>query len=336
MIQDPEPGTYCLNATTNKYEPASGSGACNEELQIGLGYGLGKYLNTAWTNEYFYKSNRIGGFYDKLAAIWQMTTSSGFFARDLSDLFDRRSFSLGYPRVYLDPMVQRFAALIQGDHTGYRPHVVTDPDSGERYVRYTPFFDEELEDGASVRQWLDQFPEIEPSWSWSLQYYALAYSVSNWSSIYDYTPEMYSFLKISIRGTPDDVDYPANMPIVSFTDPETLVTYRAPVIEPITSGGLRSEFPAYYGDPAHRRQGKYRKWSVGANLLSDAETYRANEWAPAKAGCDNGTLVGTGPNDRWATEEEACAAFTRARNQLNEKVGFIDRVRKFIIRAEGL
>ena len=145
--------------TSSRIDRSGTKTPCEQEYKVGLGYGQGRYLNTAWTDEYFYKSNRIGDFYDKLAAIQQMTTSSGRFVRDFSDLFDRRAYSLGYLRVYLDPMVQRWSALVTGDFTGYRSHVVTDPDTSERYVRYTPLFDEE-KDGASVRQWLDQYPEI--------------------------------------------------------------------------------------------------------------------------------------------------------------------------------
>ncbi len=332
VIQTPEPGTYCLNAADNRYElQTDPNGACDSPYEVGLGYGEGKYLETAWTNEYFYKPNRLGAFYDKLAAVAQMTSSSGRFVRNLSDLFNRRAFSLGYLRVYLDPMVQRYAALISGNHEGYRPRVVTD-DDGERFVRYTPFFDEELSDGSSVREWLDGFPEIEPAWSYSLQYYSMAYALANWSSVNDYAPEFYRFTKISIKGTPGDVEYPASFNVVEFTDPETFITYRAPTIEPFSPGGLVQEFPAYYGDAFHRRQGRFRNWSVGSNLLDDANTYLTESWQPAKDGCDNGTNVG--PGDRWETQEDACNAFARSRNVLSEKVGYINRVLRFSQRAE--
>jgi hypothetical protein len=326
VLQTPEPGRYCLNQAGTKYEiDRSGTQTpCNEEYSVGLGYGQGRYLNTSWTDEYYYKSNRIGDFYDKLAAIQQMTTSSGRFVRDFSDLFDRRAFSLGYLRVYLDPMLQRWSALVTGDFDGYRAHVVSDPGSQEKYVRYTPMFDEELEDGSSVRQWLDGFPEIEPSWSYSLRYMALAYGLANWSSINDYAPEFYRFTKISIAGTPEDVTYPADFDVVEFQDPETFITYRAPVIEPFSDTGLIQEFPAYYGDAFHRRQGKWHNWSIGASLLQDAQKFLTEQWQPAKTACD-----ANGP-----TSAE-CQTFQRARTVMSEKVGYIDLIRKFNSRAEG-
>ena len=334
IIQAPEPGTYCLDGERNRYVPKVDGRACAEEFTTELGFGGGRYLDSAWTDEYHYKTNRIGFFYDKIAAIIQMTSSTGFFARSFDDLFDRRAFSLGYLRVYLDPMAQRFASLIEGDHTGYRSRVVTDPDSGEKFVRYMPLFDEERDDGSSVREWLEQYPEIDPSWSWSLRLYSLAFAIANWSSVNDYSPEFYRFTKIGIAGTPEDVTYAPDVTVETFTDPETLITYRSPVIEPFTEGGLIQEFPVYYGDRFHQSRGQFRNWGIGANLLQTANAYLTNEWQPSKAGCDDGTLVGTAPGDRWATQQEACDAHQRARQNLNEQVGFIDLVRKFNRRAE--
>src|SRR5207244_1383398 len=115
-----------------------------------------------------------------------------------SDFFDRRAFSLGYLRVYDDPIIRRFSALIRGDHDGYRSAVVTDTD-GTKYVRYMPFFDEQKDDGASVQQWLAPLPKIEPAWSWSLQYYSLAYAMANFSSINDASPEFYRFTKVAVK-----------------------------------------------------------------------------------------------------------------------------------------
>ena len=332
VLQAPEPGRYCLDGDDGIYRKQEGSGSCAEAFDVPLGFGGGYYLQSFWSDDYFYEPNVIGFYYDKLAVIQQMTTSSGRFVRDFSDVFDRRSFSLGYLRVYLDPMLQRFASLIEGDHTGYRSHVVTDSETQERYVRYMPLFDEAREDGSSVREWLREFPEIEPSWSWTLQYMSLAYSLGNWSSVNDFAPEMYRFTKISIRGTPEDVDYPPEVEVVTFTDPETLITYRAPVIPPFTEGGLTQEFPAYYGDRWHQNQSPpmFRNWGVGANLLTLANAFVESTYTPAKAGCESGVGVGP-PTDghRWSTQEQACEAFGLARSQLNERVGYIDRVRKF-------
>ncbi|MEO1229529.1 MAG: hypothetical protein AAFZ18_11530, partial [Myxococcota bacterium] len=331
VIQAPEPGTYCLG-TDNVYRiQQDPDQVCEQAYTVGLGAGQGRYYDNSWTEEYFYKANRIGDYYTKLAAIQQLTSSSGRFVRDLSDLFDRRAFSLGYLRVFNDPLLQRFSALVSGDHNGYRSRVVSD-ETGETFVRYMPFFDENRADGGSVRQWLEEdldrdgtedHPEIEPAWTWSLQYYSLAWALANWSSVNDYAPEYYRMAKISIQGTPEDVDYPDSVTVQTFTDPETSITYRAPVIEPLAEGGiLNQEFPAYYGDARSVRQGKFRNWSAGSNILAEAESFVNNEYTPAKQACQT------------SGDANACDRFRRARAGLNERIGYIDRVRKFNRRAE--
>lgn len=324
IIQEPEPGLYCLDQANNRYvrytgdDPNPGEAACPAPLNTELGLGGGRFYNSSWTNEYHYKFNRIGYFFDKLAAVIQMTSSSGFFARDISDLFDRRAFSLGYLRVYLDPMLQRFASLISGDHRGYRPRVVTEED-GTRYVRYMPLFDEIDDTGQGMRATLEPLPYIEPAISFSLQYWALALGMSNWSSVNDYAPEFYRLTKISIQGTPEDIEYPAEIQLQEFTDPQTLITYRAPIIEPFTETGLGQEFPAYYGDPVHRARGEFHNWGIGANILRRAQELLDNDYIPAQQVCET---------------SGDCAEFEQAQQRLNEMVGFIDRVRKFNRRAE--
>ena len=316
MIQTPEPGTYCLNTTNNMYEPKLSEDApCNEEFDVGIGYGQGKFFTTSWTNEYHYMANRMGVFWDKMAAIRQITSSSGRFVRDFSDLFDASAFALGYLRTYEDPILRRWNGLVRGDHTGYQSAVVTD-DDGNKSIRYMPFLDEEFEDGSSVRQELASAPKIAPSWSWTLQYYALAFGIANWSSIRDSSPEFYRFTKIAIEGTPEDVDYGSSVTMIEFTDPETRIKYRAPDIAARPRQVLNDTVPPYQ---------RGNSWGIGAEILKDANTILTQEWQPAQVDCDN--LTGS-------AKDEACLRFRRARQKLNEHVGFIDIIRRFNKRAE--
>lgn len=350
VIQTPEPGRYCLNEALNHYEPWTG-GACNQPHDVGMGYGEGAYLDSSWTNEYFYKPNRIGNFYDKWAAIYQLTTSAGFFYRDVSQIFDARAFSLGYLRVYTNAMVQRFASLITDDYRGYRPHVVTDVDplSGEEdtFVRYTPFFDEQRPDGASMREWLENgnegqaFPTIEPARSWSLRWLALAYALNNWSSLFDSSIEYHRLTKIAIKDTIEDVQYGPEVDVVEFTDPETLLTYRAPCYPPQFPAGRGElqQIKEHYGDYNHWEEGKFHEWSVGCGILQ-------------RASCVVDSSTSAECLDRWPqdtiegdylTNEEACASggdsaacerFERNRRTLRSMVATIDIVRKISRRAE--
>lgn len=329
VIQTPEPGPHCLvgragnNPGTYVPEHTVPGGCADspDRFEVGLGYGQGKFLNTSWTNEYAYKVNRMGVFYDKLAAIRQITSSSGRFVRDLTDLFDRGAFSLGYIRAYEDPIIQRFSALIRGDHDGYRSAVLTD-DQGNRTIRYMPFFDEEGPDGASMFQTLRDQPKIEPSWSWSLQHNALAYAISNWSSVNDYAPEFYRFTKIALQGTPEDIEYitPVSgrpIQIVTFTDPETRFVYRAPDLPARAPGFLTTGIRPY---------ARGNTWGIGADLLKDLNNVLATDYEPKKLACE--AARGT------ANGEALCSEFEGARRRLNERVGYIDVVRRFNRRAE--
>lgn len=325
VIQTPEPGPHCLDTTRNVYVPEhtvpNGCADSPTRFEVGLGYGQGKFFNTSWTDEYAYKVNRMGVFYDKMAAIRQITSSSGRFVRDLTDLFDRGAFSLGYIRAYEDPIIQRFSALIRGDHDEYRSAVLED-ENGDKYVRYTPFFDEATADGGSVFRQLQNAPKIEPSWSWTLQYNALAYAMSNWSSVNDYAPEFYRFTKVALAGTPEDIEYSAPVagrpiPIVTFTDPETKFVYRAPELAARASGGQLSALRAYK---------RPNSWGIGADLLKNANDLLANDYGPKKTACEaarGGEFEGS-----------LCSDFEGARRRLNELVGYIDIMRRFNRRAE--
>jgi hypothetical protein len=320
VIQTPEPGRHCLDRARNVYVPERFvTGTCEEPYEVGLGYGAGKFMNTAWTNEYYYKANRIGAFWDKLAAVWMLTSSSGAFIRDYSDFFDRRAFSLGYLRAYEDPMIRRFSSLIRGIHDGYRSVVVTEEDTGDRYVRYTPFFDEELADGTSVHRWLQGKPEIEPSWSWSLQYYALTAALTNWTSINDAAPEFQRFTKIAVTGYPEDIEYTGRIPIVEFTDPETRLTYRAPDLPARPPSSFISSIRPYK---------LTTQWGIGADILKEANRMLTEEYLPKQAAC-------TAAPANSPQAASLCADFEGARRKLNEHVGFVDVVRRFNRRADS-
>jgi hypothetical protein len=355
ILQTPEPGHYCLNRANNRYEldPTGNNSNCPEAFDVPIGYQGGKFNQSNWTNEYFYKANRIGHFYDKLSAIRLLSSSSGFFLRDFSDLFDRRAFSLGYLRVFDDPIIQRFNALITGDTKGYESVVLKD-EKGQKYVRYMPFLDEELNGGTchtsadcqaqfpgaacdavpgqsgtcvngSVRQTLEGQATIQPATDWSLQFLSLAHAISNFSSINDYSPEFYRFTQIAVKGTPEDVAYPSSMAVVEFTDPETRVTYHAADIDSSPPPGLVLPYPAYYGDSVHKSHGQFRKWGLGAALLKTANDFLTNSYTPLRTACPDETQ-----------SSSSCQQFRQARQTLNQMVGYIDIVRRFNRQAQGL
>ena len=101
-----------------------------------------------------------------------------------------------------------------------------------------------------------------------------------------------------------------------FTDPETRITYRAPEIAARPRQVLTDSVPPYE---------RTNDWGIGAQILRTANEILTQEWQPAQVNCRD--LTGT-------AQEEACQAFRRARQKLNEHVGFIDIVRRFNRYAE--
>ena len=352
VLQTPEPGTYCLgtdNVYRNQRSLPEGE-TCNEPYEVGLGFGEGKFLEDSWNDEYYFNTTVLGSFWDKWAAMFVMTRSSGFFAFDLSQIFDRRAFQLPYLRTWQDPFLQRFSSLIREDWEGYRSRIVPedplDP-SSEKMVRYTPFFDEIFDDdqgelaGSSVRKWLrgentqipTDFPTIEPSWSYDLRLWALTFALSNWSSLFDYSVEYFRLAKVTIPGLPDETEFDEDIETVSFIDPETRLEYLAPKIEPFREPNVTGLITrSYYGNDNLRRQEEFHEWSVGAELLADLQRMKEQEYEPLREACVNSAP--NVPPDLATTPE--CTAFGRVRNELADEVGFVNMLRKFSVRAESI
>jgi hypothetical protein len=346
VLQSPEPGTYCLDSD-NVYRLQDNlppNTVCDQPYEVGLGYGEGAFLADSWNEEYFFNTTVLGSFWDKWAAMFMITRSSGFFAFDLSQVFDRRSFSLPYLRTWQDPALQRMNSLISADFEGYRSRIApvdpADPD-GERMVFYTPWFDEQFSEtrddqfaGQSVRTWLrdNDFPQIEPSWSYDLRLWALAFALSNWSSTADLAVEYYRLSKVSLPGTPDHTEY-TGVDTVTFIDPETNLEYQAPEVEPFVEQALVSFIDrSYYGNSADRRAGNFKEWSVGAELIKQANQYKSEVYEPARQACE--LSAPDTPVDLASTPE--CTTFQQARNELADQVGFLNQLRRFTVRAERI
>ncbi len=360
VLQEPEPGTYCLGDDNVYRLQVDPTAPCNDPYEVGIGFGEGRFLDNKWNQEDNFNVTVLGQFWDKLAATFLMTRSSGFFVFDLSQLFDRRAFALPYLRTFQDAMLQRFSSMIRDDHQGYRPRIAPEDPSnpdGPKMVRYTPFFDEtfgpEAPDefvGRSVRQWLRcgnpdgasdpvlcdgngaPWPEIEPAWSYTLRLYALSFALSNWSNTADFAVDYYRLTNLSLPGTPGDIDF-TGVPEVRFIDPETELEYKAPRVEPFTVNSLLPLISrSYYGNRADRGRGLFHEWSVGAELLEDLQDYKENVYEPALQACINSA---PGVEPALAITPE-CTELEGIRSEMADRTGFLNIVRKFTDAAEGI
>ncbi len=358
ILNTPEPGTYCLGSD-NVYrleESLAATETCSEPYELNtVGYGGGAYLGNLWDEQYYFNTTVLGSFWDKLAAILLLTRSTGFLQFDLSAIFDRRAFSLPYIRVFRDPVFQRFSALIRGDFEGYRPRLVPEVDeNGEpilgddgealRFVEPIPFLAGEYpighpREGENIRTVLTEtdengdplYPAIEPAWDYTLRLYALAFGLSNWSGA-DYAIDYYRLTKVAIEGLPGFTDF-VNSDVVSFEDPETLLEYQAPIIPPFREPTLLPLIPeAFYGDRASRNRGEFHEWSVAAELVNDLNEYTENVYMPRLDAC----VASAGGEEPTLATTPECTAWEQARTRVADEVGFLNMLRKFTERAEGI
>ncbi|MEM6533270.1 MAG: zinc-dependent metalloprotease [Myxococcota bacterium] len=304
VINTPEPGMYCLDATDNIYRPMEEGAACaTTELDIPLG--VGKSLLTNWTDEYYYRATRIGTFWDKYAALFAMTDNSGFFYQDLSDLLDSGSFSLSYWRGLPDEMLSFFDSAYRGE-AGEFSWRFDDTLTGSDRFRPVPVADQYV---ASADPAL---PRIEPSTSWTLRYYAVALSMARFNSIFDYTEDFAFYTRVCLESSSDCLNYDA--PFETYVDPVSNYRYVAPLL------------------------GQAEGQDVAAELLRDAQRYANTVFIPARDAFEESqaeTFTLT-PDEQSAVDGGTSLqeirfrrelAYSQAKRGVNERSSFLDIMR---------
>ena len=149
--------------------------------------------------------------------------------------------------------------------------------------------------------------------------------------------------------------------VVEFTDPETLLTYRAPCVEPQVPQNANLEFPTYYGDQCYRNtecsgldDAKFHNWALGCDLLIDAQQHVDGPYSTAKLQCETAiadAIANPEPGETDAdaelrarggaectfgsVEDESILGFEKQRKIHNEHIGFIDNLRKWNRWFEG-
>ncbi len=313
VINSPEPGAYCLDATSDVYQPMVEGQTCSTtEIEIPLG--VGRRLLTEWTDEYYFKATVIGTFWDKWIALTAMTDNSGLFFQNLSDLLDSGSFSLSYWRGLPDEMLSFFQSAYLGEagEAAWR----FDPGlTGDARFRPSPVADiyEDSSDVALAR--------IQPSTSWTLRYFAMSLSMAKFNSVYDYTEDFAYYARVCLEGSSDCLIYDA--PVERYTDPISYYQYVAPLL------------------------GNEEGQDIGASILREAQSYADTVYAPVKQLYDEmvaspDTFTYTAEEqvriDGGATRDEIRLQreieLSRAKRGVNERTSFVDIMRDISERTE--
>ena len=257
VLQSVEPGVYCLGEN-NFYLPESEVNSCASPIEIGLEQG--RYYDTHYTQNFFYKANNIGYMYDKILAMHALTDSRAYFMRDFSDQFDRGSFSIGYYRVFAPEMIKLFTNLMLDQKAENAPYVFVE--DGKPKIKYRP-----LVDFGSEKMAADT-PKIQSSASWIMRYYALLLPVINFSSPVDGQLDYMKRARITLVGSQHDpVIYGADTKQIVFEDPHSKIQYRSVLLDSkeLSPGYQILEEAKKYSveaDPLHRDRGLYERMNL--------------------------------------------------------------------------
>lgn len=325
ILQMPEPGNYCLCTTNcqntelrplpdNSYVPMTGSTCPGNTTPLTVGLGTGRYYNTIWTPDYFYKPLVIGSFWDKILVLSTLTDSSAYFARDISGWFDRGSYSITYYRVWSDEMIELFKGLIEGDASRYAPEVV---DDGHGKLTVVP--------QRIVARGHEPANIIVPSDNYFMRFYAMYFGVLGLTSTVDRHLDFVDRARVHLVGEYNEPDYstftPAEMAV--FTNPQTNLTYRAAPIDALRDSGGN----IYNTDRC-----------IGYSYVVKARDFVTSDWQPAKdaltaaqAACsaDAECTIENPANANWVALGNAEEFFGKVDHRLTEMAENLDILRMF-------
>lgn len=231
VLQTPEPGPHCATDMSPSVLVVSngvGDGAChNDAPQPNITLPDAKPYYIDFSGDYYYRITRAGSLYEKLAALISLTnTSSSFFRVDESAVQDL--YSIGYYRVFKDQMLNLLSGVIRDDPSTYggyttngvyTPTPVVDPGTYGKVTFPPPPY------------MLPTTQRVDTPDTKTIEYYALLLGMSQLDSTWDSTLDFSNYINVTLKGSSDDVTYPAGTTVVEFTHPTSHLTYRAAQID---------------------------------------------------------------------------------------------------------
>jgi hypothetical protein len=210
VITAPEPGGYS-QGTRGDGTLAMMSGGNTERVN---GFD-GRYLETTWDFDagyfWFDQLDRVGYFYDKKYALLTLVDPTTYFVGRDTDA-DIRKYQLSYAASFGPAMTALFRSVLAEDWQSIAPRP-----QGTDKLAY-PTIDQMMNGN------MGQTPII-PNVSFSIQLYAALWGMG-------YIPQTYdqSFIQSSrlwIEGGAEEVVLDPSVPVVTFTDPDSNLTYTA-------------------------------------------------------------------------------------------------------------
>lgn len=230
VLGTPLPGKHCLDADRNIYVPveqvAPDKIADCEALEVPLG--TGRQETNVITDEYDYRFDYIGSYFDKVNFLTFLMDTSAQFIR-VTNVGDLRTFSIGYYRVFRQELLKLVRDTMFAWTDGELNEAVSGlvaPD-GPADARIIPRV-------LAAREAFNQGPDemagmarLHAPTSYNLVWQSLVLSTIFNTSAYDEQLDFSEYLAISEVGSGDDRTYPEGWDVITFTHPSSGVQYKA-------------------------------------------------------------------------------------------------------------
>ncbi len=218
--------------------------------------GVGKYHSSDFTSNYLYSWKRIGSFYDKLAALEAITGTQNQFYR-IDEYANLGTYTINYWRVFRKELIDMVSGILLREPSryagrwtdkGFEPPTlcnfnVNDPSALET---------QNTDNSAA--------PVVDPVITETLLNYVIFMGMANMTSSVDETLDFSRYIKVSVKGAVDDIDYAPGSDIIEWQEPNSGYVYRA----------------------AQTLDAK----SIAYELIAKAKAFQEGEWSERKAARD--------------------------------------------------
>jgi hypothetical protein len=225
ILETPQPGLACETAYSPNVmtQPIMPTDCLTTTPQQTLNLPDAKPYYIEFSNDFYYQILRTGSLYEKLEALFTLTTTEARFFK-VDTFADANRYSVNFYQIFRDQMVSLLSGVIRDDPSSY----------GATYsegVVPTPVVD--LSTYGVVNPPVPPYaqpgvPRLDTPVNLTIRYWTLLLSLARLGSTWDSTLDFQNFLIVSVKGSDDDFTVAAGTPVVEYTHPETGVIYRAP------------------------------------------------------------------------------------------------------------
>jgi hypothetical protein len=243
VLQTPEPGVHCLTAyspdvLTVPVLPADCLAASPKPV-LNLPDAKPFFIN--FSDDYYYRITRTGSLYEKLEALFTLTSTESRFFR-VDTFADSNRFSINFYRMFRDEMVRLLSGIIRDDSSAYGATYRIPAGGTTPTVVPTPVVDPDMYGIADPPPPpYSGLKRLETPVNKTIRFWALVLSLTRLGSTWDTTLDFQNFLAVAVKGADDDFTLGSSVTIKEFTHPTTGVIYRAPAYAPPSPNNIGAE-----------------------------------------------------------------------------------------------